>query len=201
MLLQGQSDSVSVQLEAQGNENALGFSLSFDPAMLSYTGASLGSGASGATLNVNASQAGSGRLGFALALPTGSSFAAGTRELMKVTFRASTDTSGASSLSLTDQPVPRDVSDPLANDLSATYLNGTVTVNPVPRLSVVRSGQNVALSWPLWATNFNLQEAAGALRPANSWTNLPATVFVSNGQNIVTLPISRTNTFYRLYHP
>jgi len=201
MLLQGQSGSVSVQLEAQGNENALGFSLSFDPAMLSYTGAGLGSGASGATLNVNASQAGSGRLGFALALPTGSSFAAGTQELVKVTLRASTDTAGATLISLVDQPVPRDVSDPVASELSATYLNATVTVNPVPTLSIARSGTNVALSWPPWATNFNLQEAVGALRPANSWTNLPVTVLASNGQNVVTLPISRTNTFYRLYHP
>jgi len=66
---------------------------------------------------------------------------------------------------------------------------------------IVRSDQNIALSWPLWATNFNLQEAAGALRRANSWTNLPATVLASNGQNVVTLPISKTNTFYRLYQP
>ena len=56
---------------ANGNENALGFSVSFDPSKLTYVGASLGAGASGATLNVNSGHAGSGQLGFALALGSG----------------------------------------------------------------------------------------------------------------------------------
>ncbi len=101
----------------------------------------------------------------------------------------------------TDQPVPREIADVTALALPAGFVNSTLTVNLMPSLSIARSGTNVTLSWPLWAANFNLQEAAGALPPANSWTNLPATVVVSNGQSVVTLPISRTNTFYRLYHP
>src|SRR5207248_2931227 len=57
VLAQNQSGTVSVNLEAQGNENALGFSVSFDPSKLTYVGASLGAGASGATLNVNSGHA------------------------------------------------------------------------------------------------------------------------------------------------
>ena len=63
----GQEATVIVQLVAQGNENALGFSLSFDPALLSYRGETLGTAGLGAALLVNTSQAASGRVGFALA--------------------------------------------------------------------------------------------------------------------------------------
>jgi len=66
VVLPGQTGKVNVRLEAQGDENALGFSLSFDPAALSYTDASLGAGAGGATLYVNAAQVSQGRLGFVL---------------------------------------------------------------------------------------------------------------------------------------
>jgi hypothetical protein len=47
--------SVPIELVAQGDENALGFSLTFDPAVLSNPQAALGSDASGATLNANTS--------------------------------------------------------------------------------------------------------------------------------------------------
>ena len=43
VLVQGQTGAACVNLEAQGDENALGFSLAFDPAALSFTGATLGS--------------------------------------------------------------------------------------------------------------------------------------------------------------
>src|SRR5262249_59940915 len=62
--------SVPIELVAQGDENALGFSLSFDPAVLGNPQAGLGGDASGATLNTNTSQVGGGRLGVALSLPS-----------------------------------------------------------------------------------------------------------------------------------
>ena len=71
--------SVPIELLAQGDENALGFSLTFDPAILGNPQAALGSDASGATLNANTSQIGSGRLGVALSLPFGQKFSAGAR--------------------------------------------------------------------------------------------------------------------------
>src|SRR5256885_10625521 len=48
--------TIAVTLAAQGNENAVGFSLSFDPALASYNGASAGSAATEATLYVNTNQ-------------------------------------------------------------------------------------------------------------------------------------------------
>ncbi len=57
-----------VLLEAQGDENALGFSVSFDPTAFTYTGASLGANAAGASMDMNATQATSGKLGLRPAL-------------------------------------------------------------------------------------------------------------------------------------
>src|SRR5574341_1016266 len=64
----GQTVTVNVELVAQGNENALGFSLNFNPNELSFVNVSLGADASAAMLNSNTMQAANGRLGFALAL-------------------------------------------------------------------------------------------------------------------------------------
>ena len=201
MLIQGLTGSVSVQLESLGDENAVGFSLSFDPVAVNFVGASLGSGGNAATLIVNAGQAGSGRLGFALALGTGNSFAAGTRELVKVTFRASAADQGKYSVMLTNQPVPCEVSDPAALRLAAGYVSGTITVNPLPSLSIGRSGESITLAWPLWATNFGLQAAEGGLPPAVPWTNLATVPVLTSNGTIVILPITATNRVYRLFQP
>jgi hypothetical protein len=82
----GGSVAVAVELVAQGNENAIGFSLNFNPAQLTNQQTAAGSGAGGASLNVNALQAAQGRLGVAMAQPSGQTFAAGTRQLVVVTF-------------------------------------------------------------------------------------------------------------------
>src|SRR5436190_20270906 len=66
----GQTCAAVVSLEAQGNENGIGFSLAFDPTVLTYTGTSVGVDASSAIMNVNANQAANGKLGNILVLPT-----------------------------------------------------------------------------------------------------------------------------------
>src|SRR5262249_38082427 len=82
----GAQVSVPIELVAQGDENALGFSLSFDPSVLGNPQAALGGDASGATLNTNTGQAGAGRLGIALSLPFGQKFSPGSRQIAVVTF-------------------------------------------------------------------------------------------------------------------
>ena len=196
MWLQGKSGTVSVQLAAQGDENAVGFSLSFDPGTLSYTSATLGKGAAGATLFVNASQAAQGRLGFVLSLGTGSQFPAGTAELLKVNLVG--PNSGSYPVALSQVPVPRQVSDANAAALNTGYIGGMVTVNPPPTLNIAQWDQNLVLSWPLWATNFGLQQSGEMVSPSATWTNLSAPVGVSNNQNVVTLPRSDALKFFRL---
>ncbi len=125
----GSTVSVPIELVAQGDENALGFSLTFDTAILSNPQAALGSGAAGASLNINASQTAQGRLGLALALPTGQTFAAGIRQIIVVTFTIAANTSATSTtINFGDQPIPREIVGPGANPLPATYTAGTVTL-------------------------------------------------------------------------
>src|SRR6185369_15278717 len=120
-------------------ENALGFSLSFDPATVIFTSAGLGAGAGGATLYANASQVAQGRLGFVLSLGSGSHFAAGTKEIVKVNFLAAAAASGNYPVSLTQSPVPRQVSDANASALTTSYIDGTIAVNPLPSLKIARA--------------------------------------------------------------
>jgi hypothetical protein len=196
-LNQGQTGTVSVSLQAEGNENALGFSLTFDPASLSYAGVTLGSAAAGAFLNVNTNYLTSGQLGFALVLPTGSHFASGLGEVLQVTFQALVSESRSVSVGFSDAPVDREISDPTANALPSDYLAGTVTINPLPVLKIVRTGPEVFLSWPGWATNFILQESSNPAT-SESWQNVSATTTTTNNQTGVFLPVSGSTKFYRL---
>jgi hypothetical protein len=127
-LERGRRGTVTIELDAQGDENALGFSFSFDPAQLQFVSAALGSGASSATLNLNTSQAANGRVGLALALPAGQVITAGLRSIVTVTFDAPSSGSGASTtISFGDQPVRREISDAAANSLLTTFTSGVVT--------------------------------------------------------------------------
>ncbi len=195
---QGQSGSISISLQSQGNENALGFSLLFDPTSMSYTGATLGSGAAGANLNVNTDEVGSGRVGFALALGSGANFAPGSDELVKVTFQAAPNAPANVPISFADDPIYREVSDAGASVLTADYVGTAITVNPVPSLSINQTGQGILLAWPSWATNFVLQQSYGGLGAAASWTNASTSVITSNSNSVVTVPIESTARFYRL---
>jgi hypothetical protein len=126
----GGTNVVIVQLLAIGNESALDFSLSFDSSVLTYVEAALGADVFGGVLNVNTNQLVTGQLGFALAMPIGISFAAGTRELVRLTFVTSITVTGNTSVAFADQPVFREISDPFANALPSSYTNGVLTVGP-----------------------------------------------------------------------
>lgn len=125
----GGQASVPIELIAQGNENALGFSLTFDPAVLGNPQASLGNDAAGATLNANTSQLGSGRLGIALSLPFGQKFNAGTRQIVVVSFAIAAGTSVSSTqIGFSDQPIAREISDVNAGTLQANFTPGAVSL-------------------------------------------------------------------------
>jgi hypothetical protein len=198
--VQGLMVSMPVNLEAQGDENALGFTLAFDSAKFNYSGTTLGGAASGATLNVNTNQVASGTLGIVLALPIGNNFVAGTREIVKVELAAKSFATISSSVGFSDQLVPRAVSDALANELPAYYIAGNVIVNGLPPLNITRSGSNVTLAWPTWAASFNLQSSSNLLS-AGGWTNVLATAQTNGSDLEVTLPILEGTEFFRLQNP
>lgn len=123
--------AVPIELVAQGDENALGFTLSFDPALLSSPQASLGADAAGAQLATVTTQTAQGRIGIGLALAAGQKFAAGTRQIAVVTFNlAATAAAGMTTLDFGDQPLQREVSDASAVAIPAAYTAGSVTVVP-----------------------------------------------------------------------
>ncbi len=201
VFVQGHRGTVSVILEAQGTEAAAGFSLCFDPDRLTFVSAALGSGAAGAVLNVNTSQIATGKLGVGLMLPAGTSFAVGSREILKATFATTAGATGNCAVTFCDFPVPREVSDVAADPLAAGYVSSAVAINPPPSLMIGKAGVDVTLSWPGWATDFVLQSAGDASIAAGGWTNVTVSPTVGDGENSVTLPRTGNATFYRLYRP
>lgn len=125
----GGAVNVIVEMDSQGNENALGCSLTFNPAIFTNPKATLGTGATGASLNFNTNQLAQGRLGVVVALPSGQSFAAGTRQLVVIAMTiANNAPAGGATIDFGNQPVAKEIVDANANDLAATYTAGVVTV-------------------------------------------------------------------------
>lgn len=126
----GDTVTLPVELVAQGNENAFGFSINFATNQLAFLGAVAGSNALGMQFNVNTNQAGSGRVGLAAALPFGTAFSAATQQVAQLTFRVSTGLVAGASAPVTfgDLPIAREVSDSAANIVTAAYVDGEVGV-------------------------------------------------------------------------
>src|SRR5437867_4741073 len=111
-LSQDQTNCLSVLLEAEGNENALSFSLCFDTNLLTFTSAWRGSDATGASWSVNTNQAPGGRLGFVVLLPFGQVFAPGSNAIAEVCFHASPAASTVTTqVRMCDAPIGREILD------------------------------------------------------------------------------------------
>lgn len=175
-----QEIALPVQLIAVGEENALGFSLGFDPALLSYRGESPGAGAVGVALYVNTNALGAGRVGYGLAKPAGQRFSAGTNELLVLRFLAGTAVTNAA-LAFGDSPVVRETVDAAAHLLPTAYSNGLVTITPLflpaivthPTNRTVYAGATVTFSVLasgsaplLYQWQFNGANLAGATNPS-----------------------------------
>src|SRR5262249_53168904 len=104
--------SYVVESDAQGGENALGFSIRFDPARMRFMRAVPANDLVSALLNINAVQVSNGHLGFALALPAGEEFTYGSRQVLIMTF-AITVSGGESPapVELGDTPIPLEIVD------------------------------------------------------------------------------------------
>ena len=125
----GQTNCFSIVLEREGNENAVGFGLCFDPNLLTFVSATNVGVASGASLNVNRFSVAQGRLGLALALPTGIAFEPGASDILQVCFRAN-DGAGivTTPVTICDQPIRRELVDTNASVLPTTYTNAAATL-------------------------------------------------------------------------
>lgn len=124
-LTSGATHSVIVSLDALGGENALGFSVSFDAKRWRIASITTGDDAAEARLITNLQQTLSGRLGIALALPTGVSWAPGSHELLVINIDSlAGGDAELTGLGFTDHPVTREMVDAQANVLAASYAPG-----------------------------------------------------------------------------
>ncbi len=127
MIGPGQTNCLQILLNAQGDENAAGFSLNFETNLLTFVSASLGRGASNALLNLNRNDLSRGRVGLAMALPTGQTLPAGQQLIAEICFRAADSAESVStSVTIVDLPIGREVVDAFAYPLATFYQHGTV---------------------------------------------------------------------------
>jgi hypothetical protein len=190
------STAVTVQVAAQGYESALGFSVNFDPTVLSFVNATLGSGAAGATLNVGTHNLGTGNVGIAVGYLPPQTFAAGTLNIVTLNFN-SLSYSNTASLSFGSTPTRQGVSDATASPVPATYQNAVIQVGgqPWPHLAISQSGGGISFSWPSSATVLKAQWTTNL---GANWTDVAATAVTNGGTIYLTLPPPPTTTFYRL---
>jgi hypothetical protein len=170
VIAMGQTGTVSIMLQATGTENALGCSFTFDPGVVTFLSATPGRDVSGAMVLVNTNQANAGKVGFALALQSGSHFGVGGRELVKIDFRASDSNFGTVALAFGDVPIRREISDASANLVSATYSDGSVTVkpsvsHPSGSLQVMIAPADAVNVGAQWRVDGGLWQASGAVVP------------------------------------
>jgi len=123
----GSSATVSVSLSTLGDENAVAFSVAFDPTALVNPSVALGADAGPAVLTSDALQAAEGRLGVSLALPAGHTLEQGDARLLVISFDTVPDAgSPAVAVRCSDRPVARAIVGADGDALRATYLDGAV---------------------------------------------------------------------------
>jgi hypothetical protein len=127
----GQAGETFIELNAEGNENAVAFTLNFDASQLTFTNVALGPDGTGAILNLNTSQVDQGRVGVSMALPSGQTIAAGVRRILRLNFTVpQTSAVNATSISFVDSPVAREVIDVAAASLTADFTAGEIKLIP-----------------------------------------------------------------------
>ncbi len=84
----------------------------------------------------------------------------------------------------------------LPAQVASSFAAGPSTSPVQPRMTIVRDGGNVVVSWPDWAT-FAILEEATSLLPAN-WQSSDGQIVQEPGIFKVTLPIGTSPKFFRL---
>lgn len=79
----------------------------------------------------------------------------------------------------------------------AKALEDAVTSSPEPRVSIVRSGENVEISWPNSASNYILESASNMHAPLE-WEPVPTDPIVTPDRMLLRTTPDRTARFYRL---
>ncbi|HKQ76552.1 MAG TPA: IPT/TIG domain-containing protein [Blastocatellia bacterium] len=128
----GGNTTVSVELDAQGNENAVSLNLSFNSQILTVVSVDPGTGTGGATFNTSG---GGGGIGIDVSLPSGQTFPAGTVQLATITFTASTIApAGSTPITINASSQVLDVA---ASPLPTSYVSGAINIRRPPLVSLL----------------------------------------------------------------
>ncbi|HXU76205.1 MAG TPA: hypothetical protein VN794_06525, partial [Methylomirabilota bacterium] len=73
--------------------------------------------------------------------------------------------------------------------------------NPRPALLIGLAGPDVTLSWPLWASNFILQQAVSPVASPPNWTAAGATTVAGESRITAHTTLGDTPRFFRLQLP
>lgn len=165
---------LSVNAEMLGGEKSGSFSLSYDPALLVNPVVTLGSGAAGATLVTNTSQAAQGRLGIQIALPGDQTFAEGYWQIARVSFGlVLRSPAPITKIEFGDVPIARAMSDGGGNSVEMQFQNTpAVLASKVVTVSAANyAGDRLASEQIVAAFGTNLatgvQVASGSTLPTN----------------------------------
>lgn len=192
----GQDNELVVEMDALGDENAVSFTLSYNPAHMTFVRATLGTGVpqpANPVVNINTVQLGLGRVGIALALRAGSNFGVGTRQLLVIAFTVPLNgNQNTSSVGFGDGVIGRAVVNTNADTVTAAFNPGNVTflptVNAVPILSSI-SPSFVIVGGPTFTLIVNGTDFVnGAAVRVNGQER--ATRFVSSGELQAFVPAS-----------
>jgi len=119
--------TLPVEIDSLGNESAMSFTMSFDPAVMTYVSSDIGTGVPAqANLATNVNQIATGKLG--VLIDAAETYTIGTRQIMTVTFAiAANAPSGTYPVTFTGAPTQQSVSDMRGFALQTTFEAGTVT--------------------------------------------------------------------------
>jgi uncharacterized protein (TIGR03437 family) len=124
-----QVNEVRIELDARGDENALAFSVNYDPALLRFSEAVPASGAGESQLIVTPDPKASGKVGIGFALPPGQTFAAGTRTIVTLRFFALPGSGKATTrVSFGGLPTSAGISNAEASPLTARFNDAFITI-------------------------------------------------------------------------
>jgi hypothetical protein len=125
--------TMPVEINANGVENAVTFSLSFDKSILAFTGVEPGSGLpENSFILINTNSLGTGRVGISVALEPGTALPEGVAQLLLLHFDVATlQNPAVVSIQFVNDPVPRQVANKNAELVAAEFQSGTISITSV----------------------------------------------------------------------
>lgn len=139
-----------VLIKGAGGENTITFSVEFLPSLLRFKGFRTADAFTGAFTLTNSTAAASGHVGILLALPATKGLAPGANRICWLQFEVLASVNSAASITVSDEPIQREVVDAMASELPATFSSGAVTVSDATNAVVVQTtdGGRLELVFP-----------------------------------------------------